>query len=153
MDCRTRLAYLNTAMRVSQPLIYCVDDSADFRFLVGQVFKRFLAQYIVEFFESGTALYERLGIGSVAVPHLILMDGQMPGLSGPQTLSRLKQHGSWQNVPTVIISSSTSASDKQEAYASGAVEYVVKPINLGTLTQQLTLLCKRWTAEEAQPTD
>ena len=131
-------------MTNSQPLIYCVDDSADYRLLMGLVFQRVLTQYNVQFFESGTELCERLG--SVAIPSLLLMDYTMPGLSGPQTLSRLRQHPHWQSVPAVIVSSSTLPSDEQAAMAAGAVSYMIKPMTLDVMTRQLTYLCQQWAA-------
>jgi CheY-like chemotaxis protein len=68
----------------------------------------------------------------------------MPGLSGPQTLIYLKQHPGWQTVPVIIISSSTSPEDQQEALLAGAVRYLVKPGAFVLLKEQLTLLCNYW---------
>jgi CheY-like chemotaxis protein len=131
-------------MSESQPLVYIVDDSADYRFLVGQIFKRFLTQYNVQYFESGLALCAHLGTEPVDLPCLILMDHNMPGLSGPQTLTFLKQHSYWESVPAIIISSSTSPQDKQEAYASGAVAYLLKSSTMESLKGQITQLCQYW---------
>jgi CheY-like chemotaxis protein len=129
---------------MDRPLIYIVDDSADYRFFVSQVFKRFLTQYRVQYFESGTALCAHLGVEPVELPCLILMDHQMPGLSGPQTLTYLKQHPSWRTVPTIIVSSSTSSEDQQEALQAGAISYLVKPVAFVSLKEQLTQLCEHW---------
>lgn len=133
-------------MNTERPLVYIVDDSADYRFFVSQVFKRFLTQYRVQYFESGTALCAHLGIEPLDLPCLILMDHRMPGLNGPQTLTYLRQHPGWQTVPTVIMSSSTSHEDQQEALQAGASRYLVKPVAFVSLKEQLTLLCEYWSA-------
>ena len=131
-------------MSVSQQLVYVVDDSADYRFLVGQVFKRFLKQYRVQYYESGTALCAQLGTEPVDMPFLILMDNEMPGLTGPQTLSFLKGHPYWQKVPIIIISSNTSPEEKQRAYTLGAASYLFKPLGIEEHKEQLSSVCQYW---------
>ncbi len=134
-----------SGMGAVRKLIYIVDDSADYRFLVGQVFKRFLTQYTVHFFESGTALFEHAKTEPADLPGLVLIDGQMPGLSGIETLLLLRQQRHWQNIPVAIVSSNNSISDQQEAYDSGASSYLVKPIDFISLRDQLGRLCQQWT--------
>lgn len=71
--------------------VYVVDDGADYRFLVQQAFSRFLPQYTLALFAGGNALLQHLQTNSVR-PSLILLDLHMPGMSGLQTLMRLKQN-------------------------------------------------------------
>lgn len=127
-----------------QPLIYIVDDSEDYRFMVSLVFRRSLPQYRIQYFESGMALCVQVETDPVEVPCLILMDTDMPGLSGPQTLTILRQHPIWKDVPTIIISSSKSAEDQQMAYTSGANFYMQKPTTILALTEELGQLCHYW---------
>lgn len=127
-----------------QPLIYIVDDSEDYRFMVSLVFSRSLPQYRIQFFESGMALCAHIETDPAEVPCLILMDTDMPGLSGPQTLTILRQHAIWKEVPTIIISSSKSAEDQQTAYTSGANFYMQKPTTMLGLKVELGQLCQYW---------
>ncbi len=134
-------------MSEGKPLIYIVDDSNDYRLIVSLIFRRSLNQYRIQCFESGTALcaHVRTGTDMEDVPCLILMDNNMPGLSGPQTIAILKQQSNWKEIPTIIISSSLSAEEQQEAYASGADFYMQKPITMNELKEQLGQLCQYWT--------
>jgi CheY-like chemotaxis protein len=129
-----------------QQLVFIVDDSADYRLLVSQVFKRYLTQYKTRFFTSGTALLEHLQTEAPERPFLVLIDGHMPEMSGLETLALLKQNVHWQKVPIVIVSSGSSTNDQQQAYASGADSYLVKPTDMASLTEQIGLLCQRWSA-------
>ncbi|HEY0109908.1 MAG TPA: response regulator [Fibrella sp.] len=137
-------------MSAPQRVVYIVDDSADYRFLVGQVFKRFLTQYCVRFFESGVALFDYLNSGPGNMPFLILMDGHMPELGGAETLTLLRQRAGCEKVPVVIVSSSTSSSDQQRAYESGADSYLVKPSDMVSLKEALGILCQHWSAIECR---
>lgn len=79
-----------TESRRDASTVYVVDDATDYRFLVQQVFSRFLPQYTVSLFAGGDVLLHHLQTSSER-PALILLDLHMPGLSGLQTLTRLKQ--------------------------------------------------------------
>jgi DNA-binding response OmpR family regulator len=46
----------------------------------------------------------------------------------------------------VIVSSSTAAVDQQNAYTSGADSYLIKPTDLPSMREQLSVVCQRWTA-------
>jgi len=69
---------------------------------------------------------------------VILMDVQMPGLNGFETVDLLKAKGNCQTIPIIFL----TAFDKEgsmeiEAYASGAVDYVMKPIQPQILTSKV----------------
>lgn len=123
--------------------VYIVDDGADYRFLVQQVFTRFLPKYTIGLFSGGDALLDHLETSS-ARPALILLDLHMPGMSGQQTLTRLKQDPHWKSIPVVIVTSSSSAQDIQACYDAGANSCLVKPLGLDLIRQRLTLICDYW---------
>ncbi|WP_080240700.1 response regulator [Spirosoma rigui] len=124
-------------------MVYMVDDGADYRFLVQQVFTRFLPQYTVIMFANGDALIDHLETSSIR-PALILLDLHMPGLSGQQTLTLLKQNPHWKSIPVVIVTSSSSAQDIQACYDAGANSCLVKPLGIDLIRQRLTLICDYW---------
>ena len=123
--------------------VYIVDDAADYRFLVQQVFTRFLPKYTIVLFPGGDALLNHLETGSVR-PALILLDLHMPGMSGQQTLTQLKKNLNWKSIPVVIVTSSSSAQDIQACYEAGANSCLVKPMGLDLIRQRLTLICDYW---------
>jgi CheY-like chemotaxis protein len=132
-----------TAETFDPSTVYIVDDGADYRFLVEQIFARFLPQYTVTMFAGGDALLSHLET-SLARPALILLDLHMPGLSGQQTLTLLKQNPHWKSIPVVIVTSSSSAQDIQACYEAGANSCLVKPLGLELIRQRLTLICDYW---------
>jgi len=54
-------------MAAAHQHVYVIDDSADYRFLIGQVFKRFMAQFQVHLYHSGTAFLLAAGVDSLLV--------------------------------------------------------------------------------------
>lgn len=63
-------------------------------------------------------------------PDLVLLDLNLPKVSGEEILQRLQQSPRRQRVKVLVISSSTAAADRDRAIALGAVGYFPKPSNL-----------------------
>ena len=61
-------------------------------------------------------------------PDLILLDWEMPEISGMDALRNLKQNHQTYDIPVIIISSFSSSEKVSEALDAGAVDYVRKPI-------------------------
>ena len=60
-------------------------------------------------------------------PDLILLDINMPGLSGYQVAAQLKQDQRLAEIPIIFLSALEETVDKVRAFASGGVDYVAKP--------------------------
>ena len=61
------------------------------------------------------------------VPSLILLDLQMPGMSGMEVLRRLRQDGV--DIPIVVVTAHGSIETAVEAMKEGAYDFVPKPID------------------------
>lgn len=71
-------------------------------------------------------------------PHLVLLDIRMPGLSGVETLRRIKTLS--QPPPVVIVSGIGDLDTAQRTLAMGAADYVTKPFDLQYLDSVLEIL-------------
>jgi DNA-binding NtrC family response regulator len=60
-------------------------------------------------------------------PDLILLDIRMHGLDGYAVCERLKADERTRDIPVLFISALDEPGDKVQAFASGAVDYIVKP--------------------------
>ena len=110
-----------------QSLILVVDDDPFSR----QVIKDILDQsdgsngFEVQVASNGDEA-ERLAIEFM--PDAILMDWQMPGISGVDVVKRLKKKNTTKDIPVLMVTSVTSDEKLQDAFEAGAVDYITKPV-------------------------
>ena len=70
-------------------------------------------------------------------PHLILMDLELPGLSGIEATRRLKADPQTRGIPVVALSSRVEAHDETRALEAGCAGCIAKPIRLSRFPQQV----------------
>lgn len=66
-------------------------------------------------------------------PGLILMDINLPGISGLEAMLQLRQHPECTHTPIVAISADATAEEIQKALEAGFDDYLTKPIQLKLL--------------------
>ena len=71
--------------------------------------------------ESALALVER------NAPELILLDVEMPGMSGFEVCQHLKANPATQAIPIIFATAATDTESKSFGFALGAVDYITKP--------------------------
>lgn len=81
-------------------------------------------------------------------PALILMDVNMPGMSGFEACSKIRLFFSG---PIIMVTVRNSEHDKILALDSGADDYVVKPFTMGELLARIRAALRRCNSEEALP--
>ena len=70
-------------------------------------------------------------------PDLVLMDLQLPGIDGFETLHRLRQETLGPDVPVVAVTAFAMATDKEQALRAGFDGYIEKPISVRALPGQI----------------
>ncbi len=74
------------------------------------------------------------------LPHLLLLDLNLPDISGIDLLKRIKKEGKFKDIPVVILTGSNEDQDIQKSYDLGAKSYLVKPISNDALRLVLRAL-------------
>ena len=100
-----------------------------------KVAKRLLNKYKCEVFEasSGAECLEIINEGKKF--DLLLMDEMMPGLSGSETMIKLKENG--YKVPIVVLTADVDVSARDKYLSLGYDDYLGKPINIKELEEVL----------------
>ena len=84
-------------------------------------------------------------------PDLIILDLNIPGLSGHDVLRRVKSDPQFQEIPVIIFSSSNSMLDIKTAYQLNANSYVKKPSDLDEFFAAVAAIERFWTRTAALP--
>lgn len=64
-----------------------------------------------------------------APPDLILLDIQMPGMSGYEVCRHLRASEHTQHIPVIFITAQNSPEEETQCFRAGAVDFIAKPIN------------------------
>lgn len=70
---------------------------------------------------------------------LILMDLQLPDISGLEVIKTIKADTECQNIPIIIVSAHAMESDIKKCYEAGCIDYITKPINIQEFISRINL--------------
>jgi PAS domain S-box-containing protein len=73
-------------------------------------------------------------------PDLILMDIQMPGMDGLETIRRLRTAPEFGSVPIIALTALAMPGDRERCLEAGANEYISKPVSLKKLFENIERL-------------
>jgi FixJ family two-component response regulator len=119
-------------------VIHVVDDDASFRTAIGRLLRA--SGYEVALYESAKQLLEELP--DEVGPSCILLDVQIPGLSGPELQDRLAQRGS--KVPIVFLTGHGDIPTSVHAIKAGADDFLTKPVPKDMLLDAITRAVARY---------
>jgi CheY-like chemotaxis protein len=89
------------------------------------------------------------GIGPVK---MVVLDLNMPGLDGIETLRRIKMNPAMSRIPVVVFSSSRAPQEVDRAYSLGANAFFSKPLSLENYVQKAGILVRHWLDYAELPT-
>jgi two-component system, cell cycle response regulator DivK len=112
--------------------ILVVEDNVKNLKLVRDVLQH--AGYDVVAAESGERALELAG---EMRPDLVLMDLQLPGIDGTETLRRLRDLPETEHVPVVAVTAFAMQTDRDRALANGFDGFVEKPISVRGLQSEV----------------
>jgi CheY-like chemotaxis protein len=69
------------------------------------------------------------------LPCLVVLDYNMPELTGSEVLLELKKHRRYRHITKIIFSTSNAPTHIKQCKDNGAIEYFVKPTNMNDLKQ------------------
>ncbi|WP_434512022.1 response regulator [Desulfitobacterium sp. AusDCA] len=111
--------------------ILIVDDELTIRYMLQEFLRE--AGYRTKGAADGSECFK---IAQAAEkPSLILLDYQMPGMTGPEVLSMLKKESTTQEIPVIMISGTENPDGIAMNY--GAYAVLKKPLNLKALMEAI----------------
>jgi len=77
-------------------------------------------------------------------PNLILMDIQLPGISGIEALRQLRASPETESIPAVAVTASVMTQDRKQITEAGFNGYIGKPINLREFLETVRTTLERF---------
>jgi DNA-binding response OmpR family regulator len=127
--------------------VLIVEDEQDIAGLIKHTLER-----------SGGADAEIVGSGDAALkavaarpPDLIILDLNLPVLSGAEVCRVLRSRSDARHLPIIMLTAKSSESDRVAGLELGADDYVTKPFSLRELTARVRAVLRRSTTVEERP--
>lgn len=102
---------------------------------------QYLMKYLLEAngFQVVLAQDGREGIqaASASKPDLVLLDIQLPGMSGYEVALVLQSDSLLSAIPIIAVTSYAMPGDREQVMASGCTGYIEKPINPDTFVSEI----------------
>ncbi|KQS30910.1 response regulator [Dyadobacter sp. Leaf189] len=121
---------------MQQKIIYLVDDDEDDRFFLTDAIQAVFENVSFREFKNGLEFLTHVSTHGLEEQQcLVLMDMNMPLMSGIETIKELRSGQLFSEVPVVVISTSSSEELIRESHSVGASAYLVKPDSTTGLLQ------------------
>jgi CheY-like chemotaxis protein len=117
---------------VSQWNVLIVDDEPDNVGVVEYVFRFYNAR--VRTAPSGHRCLELL---REELPTVLLLDIQMPSLSGEEVLKMIRENPAWKHLKVIALTAHAMEGDRERFLAAGFDGYIPKPISPMTLIKDV----------------
>ncbi|MCL2387263.1 MAG: response regulator [Defluviitaleaceae bacterium] len=120
-------------MKTERKTIFLVDDNKS-NLVVGS--DALNGSYRVFTLDSGARLLKML---EKLVPDLILLDVEMPEMSGYEVLGKLKDDDRFRSIPVIFLTALDTAETELKGLSLGAIDYITKPIMPPLLLKRIEL--------------
>ena len=84
-----------------------------------------------------------LALARAELPHLVLMDVQLPGMDGVEALGRLRTDPLTADIPVVALTAFAMKDDRDRLLAVGFDAYLEKPLNVREFPIQIAAVLGR----------
>ena len=120
-------------MGVDKKTIFLVDDDIT-NLTVGD---RALSDFYHVFtINSGATLLKML---ERRIPDLILLDVEMPDMSGYETIKHIKSDFATSDIPVIFLTAQSALEDELEGLSLGAIDYILKPFSPTLLRKRIEI--------------
>ena len=139
-------------MRVSNesvPSFVLVDDDEDDRLLMQMALQEAGNPYPTIELADGTELIDYLQQelsqkGDQQVLWLVILDLNMPVMSGPEALAIMREHPLWSQVPVLMLSTTDDEKLINSLLTAGANQYMLKPTTFHGYVEPIRTTFSSW---------
>jgi len=137
-------------MRNSRPILLVEDDSVDVM-TVKRAFKDLhVMNQLVPTGDGEAALNYLQSCGKLR-PCVILLDLNMPRMSGMEFLKIIKADETLKTIPVVVLTTSNTEQDITKSFELGAAGYMVKSVDYDKFIETIKTIDLYWTMSKLPP--
>lgn len=126
-------------------IVMIEDDEGHARLIEKNIRRAGVRNEIVSFSDGTSALNHLFGPDGAGTSHLgrpllILLDLNLPDMSGVEILTRLKAHEHLKRVPVVVLTTTDDQQEIQRCYDLGCNVYITKPVDYESFAHSIRQL-------------
>lgn len=128
------------------PDIFYVEDDPDYAFIIEHIVMKVDDTLTIKIITNGKeAMDVLMGILETnKKPKLILLDFNLPGLSGYELIKKIRGIPFLNNVPVLMFTTANNPKDIKMCLDAGANEYIIKLAGYTNLVELVQSICERW---------
>ncbi len=134
----------------SQPILLVEDDEVDV-LSIKRALSQIRVRFPVERHHNGEDALTWLRSPDSTRPFLILLDINMPRMSGHEFLAELRKEPDLRSIPVIVFTTSNLESDRSRMYDAGIAGYMVKPTSTEEFAQMFRALAEYWGLNSPPP--
>lgn len=134
-------------MKNNKPVLLVEDDRVDVM-SVKRAFKDLKVTNRLDITGNGEEALDFLNEIANKLPCIILLDINMPGMTGIEFLKIIKQDDRLKIIPVVVLTSSREEQGKIESFELGITGYMLKPADYKKLVEVIRTIDFYWTLSE-----
>ncbi len=120
-----------------QPTVLVVDDDEALRLLVGAALGQDGMRVLDA--DAGSAALTHF---ATRRPDVILLDVMMPGISGFDVCTQIRQQAGGEHVPILMMTGLDDVASINRAYDAGATDFITKPVNYAILAHRVRYMLR-----------
>ena len=119
---------------MAKKVVLCIEDNSTNMLLVSRVVEA-EGHTLVRAEDSQSAIHEL----EQAVPDIILLDVNLPGMNGLDLARQLRQEERYSTVPIIAITANVLVGDREKCLEAGCNDYMPKPIDIRKLRELMRM--------------
>ena len=132
------LGFLKSRRKTAPARILVADDEPDY---VSTIQRRLeWCHYEVIVASTGTETLEKI---KEHRPDLVLLDTNMPGMSGHEVLEHMRREPDLEHTPVIMVTALCEPEDVARASYLGVIDYVAKPFDFSDLVEKIAQALKQ----------
>lgn len=143
-------ASINNPGHDSKLILLIEDNEDDQRLTLRALRRNNIMNEVVVACDGQEAVDYLFGTGSFAgrdlsvMPAVVVLDLNLPGLSGLEVLNRIRTTAETKRIPVVVLTSSEDENQIEQAYSQGANSYVQKPNDPSDFSEMVLQMAMYW---------